>query len=269
MARTLRDRFEALVDRSGEHHIWTGATRPDTGVGRLKIDGKQVPAPQVAWELEHEPLDGATRVLPCTAVPACVRLDHLRLDARRNGSRASGTARRRGRKGGGSMREVAPGIWELAVTAGAYDDGRQRREYRRITASNRREAAAHLAAFNAEIQDQPAVVRRDPRALTFDDAVEQFLTEHLAAEKGRQPKTVDDYRRLHKRWFSPYVGRRRPGDVDEAVIDEAFGRMQRAGLSKSRLNQARSLYAHLDDLESAGYGEYRILFMNDTDTEDE
>jgi hypothetical protein len=86
-------------------------------------------------------------------------------------------------------------------------------------------------------------VSRDTRAPTIDEAVEQFLTEHLGNQKGRQPRTVEEYRRLHKRWFSPYMGWRRARNVDEEAIDESFGWMQQAGLSTSWLNQARSLYA--------------------------
>ena len=79
--------------------------------------------------------------------------------------------------------------------------------------------------------------------MTVDEAIEQFLIEHLLGEKGREPRTVDDYRRLHLKWFAPEIGRRRVRDVDEAAIDRIFGRMRRAGLSRSRMNHARSLYA--------------------------
>ena len=79
--------------------------------------------------------------------------------------------------------------------------------------------------------------------MTVDEAIEQFLIEHLLGEKGREPRTVDDYRRLHLKWFATEIGRRRVRDVDEAAIDRIFGRMRRAGLSRSRMNHARSLYA--------------------------
>jgi hypothetical protein len=46
-------RFEAKVDRSGEHHLWLGAHKPD-GSGIFKA-GADVPvlARKVAWELVH------------------------------------------------------------------------------------------------------------------------------------------------------------------------------------------------------------------------
>ena len=79
--------------------------------------------------------------------------------------------------------------------------------------------------------------------MTVNEAIEQFRTEHLLGEKGREPRTVEDYRRLHLRWFAPEMGRRRVREIDEAAIDRIFGRMRRAGLSRSRMNHAKSLYA--------------------------
>ena len=95
MARTLRDRFEIYVDRTGEHHLWTGATRPNAGTGRMRVDGKEIAAHQIAWELERGPLPKGKRVLPCADVPACVRVDHLRTT---RGGATSGV-RSRARKG--------------------------------------------------------------------------------------------------------------------------------------------------------------------------
>jgi hypothetical protein len=40
--------------------------------------------------------------------------------------------------------------------------------------------------------------------------------------------------------FLPEVGGQRVGDVDEASIDPNFGRKRRAGLSASRLHDARN-----------------------------
>jgi hypothetical protein len=40
---TLRDRFEAKVDRSAEHHLWTGSKKAD-GTGKMKVDSKAVTA---------------------------------------------------------------------------------------------------------------------------------------------------------------------------------------------------------------------------------
>jgi hypothetical protein len=48
----LRTRFEAKVDRSGQHYLWTGSRTTD-GAGKLKVDGRTVSARRVACELER------------------------------------------------------------------------------------------------------------------------------------------------------------------------------------------------------------------------
>jgi integrase len=103
------------------------------------------------------------------------------------------------------------------------------------------EATEELAAFVTEIRDAGSV-NEDAKLTSVDDAVERFLVEHLAGEKGREDKTVRDYRALHRKWFSPHIGALLVRDVDAAAIDRVFGRMRRAGLSKSRMNQAKCLY---------------------------
>ena len=83
---------------------------------------------------------------------------------------------------------------------------------------------------------------QDLRDLTVDEAMERLLNEYLAEEKGRAEKTISDYRNLHKRWYSPDIGSKAVRRIDNATIDDLTA-MRRAGLSASRLNHARSLYA--------------------------
>jgi hypothetical protein len=73
--KPVAERFERMVDRSGDHHRWNGACRPDNGTGRLKIAGREVAAHRVACELVHGPVPPNARVLPCGDDPACVRPD--------------------------------------------------------------------------------------------------------------------------------------------------------------------------------------------------
>lgn len=235
--KTLAERFEAKVDRSGDHHLWTGSKKSD-GTGNLKIEGSTVTAPRAAWELAYGPLPHGTRVRGCPDERACVRLDHLSLDGAPSQARRSRSSR-----GGGSKREVRKGVWQLTVTAGKFADGSSRRVHRTVHADNETEATALLAEFVTEVNHQPQSTRKDLRDLNVDEAMKTFLDEHLRDEKGREEKTISDYRRLHEKWFSPEIGRRRVRDVDEEAIDKIFGRMRRVGLSRSRLNQARSLYA--------------------------
>jgi len=236
---SLADRFEAKVGRFGEHHLWTGSKKSD-GSGKLKVGGRSVTARRVAWELVHGPLAEGVEVKACSDEPACVRIEHLSL---RGAPDPAVDRKRRSPRGGGSKTEIRPGVWKLTITAGRYSDGRVRRLHRTVLADSEIEATWELAAFVAEVRRDRLPHHRQDRDVTVDEAIEQFLIEHLLGEKGREPRTVDDYRRLHLKWFATEIGRRRVRDVDEAAIDRIFGRMRRAGLSRSRMNHARSLYA--------------------------
>ena len=240
---TLADRFEAKVDRSGEHHLWTGARFAD-GSGLIKANGKPTTARRVAWELTHGPMPPGARVLGCPADPACVRIDHLSLKGGESPAERQ-PARMRAPRGSGTKRQVRPGVWKLTVTAGRWGDGSPRRVHRTARATTEAEASAALADFAAEVRSAPLPDGKHDRDITVDEAVEWFLTEHLVGEKGREESTVAQYRSVHGKWFSPEIGRRRLRDIDEATIDRNFGRMRRAGLSASRMNDARSLYAPL------------------------
>jgi integrase len=239
----LATRFEAKVNRSKEHHVWTGSRLAD-GSGQLRVNGKLTTARRVAWELAHGPLPPGARVLGCAADPACVRVDHLALQ----GGASLATpprARRRAPRGSGTKRQVRPGVWKLTVTAGRWADGSPRRVHRTVSAGTDAEASAALADFAAEVRSAPLPDGKDDRDITVDEAVERFLAEHLVGEKGREESTVAHYRSVHGKWFSPEIGGRRLRDIDEATIDRVFGRMRKAGLSASRMNDARSLYAPL------------------------
>lgn len=96
--------------------------------------------------------------------------------------------------------------------------------------------------FVVETRGSSTTPTRQLRDLNVDDAIETFLVEHLSGEKGRELKTVSDYRKLHKLWFSPAIGKKNVKAVDEQMIDDVFGHMRRSGLSRSRMNQAKSLY---------------------------
>ena len=234
----LADRFEAKVDRSGEHHLWTGAKKAD-GTGVMKVAGKVVTAHRVAWELAHgAPAPGA-RVKACSAEPACVRLDHLTLIGT---DEVSPMARSRSPRGSGSKVQIRPGVWKLRVTVGRYAEGSVRRVHRTVRAGTAAEAAHALAAFVAEAHESPPVESKVDRDVTVNEAIERFLTEHLIEEKGRDRGTVQNYRGVHEKWFAPEIGHRRVSDVDEAAIDRVFGRMRRAGLSASRMHDARNVY---------------------------
>ena len=58
----------------------------------------------------------------------------------------------------------------------------------------------------------------------MDEAVDRFLEEYLAGEKGRAEKTITDYRNLHRRWFSPAIGSQQVKRIESATMDRLFGR---------------------------------------------
>ena len=235
---SLAERFETQVDRTGAHHRWLGARNPERGTGRLKVDGRQVTAHRLAWELANGPVPAGTRVLACDEEPACVRLDHLRLV----GAPAPAPRKPRARKGSGSLRRLGPGSWKLTVT-GVHADGSSHRLYRTVYVDGEAEARGELARFVAEAREADGTTRADGRQITFDAAVRRFLFDHLRDERGRESKTVEDYWRTHERWFSPTLGDRLVRDLTRPMFDERFGAMRQAGLSRSRMNQARSIYS--------------------------
>ncbi len=233
---TLAERLAAKTNRREDHELWTGATDA-RGNGLISVNGRTTTVRRVVWEIAHGELpDGARVTCLCSSNPACVRLEHLAVV----GSEQARS--RRARKGAGSMRHLGTGRWELRVTVGRWDDGRARTFYRSVRARNDSDAREQLLAFVEEMRDAQLPTNRELRDLTVDEALERFLTDYLSEEKGRTSKTVGDYRRLHYHWFSPTIGSHLLKRVDAATMDGLFANMRKAGLSASRLNQARSLY---------------------------
>ena len=142
-----RARFETSVDRSGSHHLWTGALAPGGG-GQVRVDGKLLTAARAAWELEHGPVPNGARVLSCVDEPACVRVDHLRLD--RSKVSAAASSKKRAARGAGTMAALSPGVWKIGITAGVDRLGRRRRTFRTVHGT-RSEAAKALAALVTEV----------------------------------------------------------------------------------------------------------------------
>jgi hypothetical protein len=192
---SLAARCEAKVDRSGDHHLWTGARYAD-GSGLIKANGKPETARRVAWELEHGPLAPGSRVQRCPDHPACVRVDHLSLQGGA-ATKDRGPARRRAPRGSGTKRQVRPGVWKLTVTSGRWEDGSPRRLHRTVSADNVTEASAALADFVADVRSTPMPHGKSSRDITVDAAVERFLVEHVVGEKGREECTIAHYRSVH------------------------------------------------------------------------
>ena len=78
--------FEAKVDRSGEHHLWTGAV-DQSGTGQFKVDGSVRSPASIARELAHGAVPDGTARQGCPDERLCIHPDHLQL--RRYGGKKS------------------------------------------------------------------------------------------------------------------------------------------------------------------------------------
>ena len=110
-----RARFETRVDRSGFHHTWLGARSPG-GRGQVRIDAKLLTTARAAWEIENGPVPDGVRVRSCADEPACVRVDHLRLDQQAMSSK-SPPSKKRSPRGARTITAISPGVWKIGVTA--------------------------------------------------------------------------------------------------------------------------------------------------------
>ena len=231
-----RARFDARVDRSGPHHIWLGA-RSLGGGGQVRVDGKLLTAARAAWEIENGPVPDGVRVLSCADEPACVRVDHLRLDQRAKSS--ASPSRKRSPRGAGTIAAISPGVWKIGVTAGVDRLGQRRRTFRTIYGT-RKDAATGLAALFTEIGDGHHLLRQRDKQLTVDNLVAWYL-EFAREDRGLDHSTITGYADAYTHWLKDPIGDKRANSITTADIDTAFDRMRRAGLSHSRMNNARAL----------------------------
>lgn len=239
MARSLSERFDRQVDRSGHHHHWLGSINSDRGTGQLRVEGKLTTAQRVAWELEHGATAPGGRVLPCPDEPTCVRVEHLSIASSGGRSSRRFAARARATRGTGSKREVRPGVWELTVTAGRDSDDQLRRVFRTVRGSQA-DATRALSLLVAEVGDGRALPPRATRGRTLDELITGYL-EHLLDHKGSKHSTLVRYRGLAKKWISPALGGRRADGVLPQDIEAVLGTMRRAGRSQSSIHQTFTL----------------------------
>jgi hypothetical protein len=205
----------------------------------LAVSAEEVPGPAQGVLAGAVPSPVPLPV-PSTGSPGPVRARSV--TPLSDGASWAAPGRRRSSCGSGSKTEVRPGVWKLTVSAGRFEDGSIRRVHSNMRADTSDEAARALAAFVTEVHDSRLPDTKSDRDITVNEAIERFLSEYLVEEKGRDHNTVQNYRGVHKEWFAAEIGHRRVVDVDEAALDRIFGLMRKAGLSASRLHDARNLY---------------------------
>ena len=144
------------MNRSGEHHLWTGSTNPRRGTGRLQVDGKQTTAHRHAWELAVGPLTSTDVVLPCPLNPLCVRVEHLRLVKLKTARRQS-----RPKEGAGTSTRVQVQVNGV-------------RAHRRVR-GDRAELEATRVQLREELRSM-GPTDRDATRWTLDDLIVRYLT---------------------------------------------------------------------------------------------
>ena len=93
------------------------------------------------------------------------------------------------------MRRSGPGCGSSPSPAGRYADARVRRLHRTVRAGSEAEGRDAGSRFVGEVRDAALPEHRGDRDVTVDEAIAQFLVEHLLGEKGAEARTVEDYRR--------------------------------------------------------------------------
>lgn len=171
------ERFKAKVKRRGGHDLWTGST-DHRGVGMVRIDGKLKTVQRAAWEFAYGRLEAGVRVNTCAVQRACVTISHLSLSPT-----AARPASRRRRRGTGSLREVRPGTWEIAVTDGTTAGHRRRRGM--TVHGTRRDAEDQLDRLRA------LLARDDLGDLRIRELVGRYL-EDLDGPTARAPSRDRD-----------------------------------------------------------------------------
>ena len=167
---SAEERFRAKVLRRADHEVWLGST-DHRGVGMVRIDGKLRTVQRAAWEFAFGPLPEGARVNTCAGHRACVTLSHLSLNTPVT---PPAPRTRRRRKGTGSIREVRPGSWEIAITDPSIQGGRR---FATIEGDRRHAEAALERVLES-------VPRGDLGDLRVGELVQRYLDATSTAERG-------------------------------------------------------------------------------------
>jgi hypothetical protein len=119
------------------------------------------------------------------------------------------------------MREVRPGVWQLAVTT------EPRRRVFHSVHGDRNAARRELTRLAARHRTGPRTV----------DALVAIHLDHLE-KAGRSPLTLRRYEQLWRTWLAPSLGPTHPDNLRPADIEAALRAMDSAGQSQRSIHQA-------------------------------
>ncbi|MDG2027709.1 MAG: tyrosine-type recombinase/integrase [Acidimicrobiales bacterium] len=229
----LRDLFEAKVDRTGEHHLWLGS-RTKGGGGQIRVDGKLHTAARISWYLEHGEPTPDSRIRSCPDNPLCVRVEHLSIT-----TNTTRTPAARAHRGSGSVTRLDRNKWKIVADAGRDATGKRRRLTRTVrgTKAQANEALAALKVSLAEGRTRPTPAGG---SLTVGELIDWYI-EFAREVRGLEHSTVFGYHDAYNKWLAGEIGSHNADRLSPADLDNAFGRMRRAGLSHSRMNNARAV----------------------------
>jgi len=177
----------------------------------VRINGQLRKVQRAAWEFAHGPLPPGVRVNSCAGERACVRLDHLSLSTGAQ-SGVVDVAPKPGRRprGAGSLRELRPGVWKIAIAVNDTVDGGTRR--RTLTVRGTRDDAERALADLA----RPA--RRDLGDLCVRELVGRYLDE-LRAEDS---VGLEHDRRMLYELIDPALGAQPAASFSPAGVEHAM-----------------------------------------------
>jgi integrase len=211
-------RFEAKVDRLGDHHIWKGAHKADgSGLFRAGGAGSAALARKIAWELVHGPVPAGGQIMSCQ-VKACVRVDHLRSKLTKN-------------------RAVVARKGQQARSTRVQVQLNGLRVHRRVR-GGRGDVEATKVQLREQLK-QAGPPDRDATGWVLDDLLDHYLV--YLEDQGKELRTRDRYLSAKKNWISPVIGNKVARRLTADDVDHCFARMRKAGQSASSMNQAKAL----------------------------
>ena len=174
---------------------------------------------------------------PAPDEPSCVRVDHLSVHVPPIGE--TDPKDRRSKRGGGSLTRLDVNKWKITLDAGRDETGKRRRLTRTIHGT-KAQANRALASLTVDIAEGTARPSPAGGSLTVGSLIEWYL-EFARDVRGLEHSTLIGYRDVYDKWLADQIGSRSADRVSPADLDDVFGRMRRAGLSRSRMNNARAL----------------------------